>query len=313
MMGKLENSIEVMATAIVSGSTENPVLTGAIVGGYFLKDAINEIVKNIGTPPSKEVGNLFGKIVNHSTFQSETSQDAAGKVMKAVFGVSEKLKDKNPDDFVDLIPPEISVPLFSKLTYFEDTDLRELLTSLLASSMLKEGQVHPSIVSLADRLTSGEAKILKKLSEENNKGPWPCISIKALRENNSKTISIPEIEILRKLSALEAKKLVKELELSRTGTYLDIGAQYISTISQEQNTENNDDIFFYTTNLRSLGIVEVTDGTLNNKNQYTNLIANSYKYIEQARSYEGNEPKVEFGKLSITTIGIETLKAFRKI
>ena len=306
-MNKIEERIESVITILES---TDPVVAGTVITTFYLRDVVVEILKKTTSPSADAIGGLFGKIIEHGTFQSQYSRDSAAKVGRAIIDVTKKLKDSSPEDFVEAVPPELAVPIFQKLTYFEDNELRELLVSLLASSMLKEGQIHPAIVSSVDRLTSGEAKILKHYSKTKAYGPWPCITIKAATEARIDGYVIPAKEELSSLNESEAEKIYETiLTKGFQSGFQDIGAQNLGTM-YFSTAFSNDDIFFYVTNLKSLGLIEATSGYIKNHKIYIDLISDAYNFIERARKQTGNEPIIEISKFSITSLGQKTIEAF---
>lgn len=294
--------------------TTDPVIAGGAIAAFYLRDVISEVIKRTTYPSADLVGNLFGKIIEHGTFQSPYSRKAASKVVRAIFDVAERLKNVKSDDFVEVVSPEIAVPIFNKLTYFEDNELRELLTSLLASSMLKDGQVHPAIVSSVDRLTSGEAKILKYYSGLPLYGPWPCITIKAATEKRKDDYIIPSRNELKELPEKDINDTYDLLvNKGYQNGFKDIGAQNLGTMHASKFFPNKEDAFFYVTNLRALGLIETTSGYIEDKKIYIDLVSDAYSYLEQARKLTNHEPIIEVSKLSITSLGAKTIEAFQSV
>jgi len=260
------------------------------------------------------VGSLFGKILEYGTFQAPHSRDAAKKVAKAVLQVSEKLKDKNPEDFVEYVPPELAVPIFSKLSYFDDSDLRELLVSLLAGSMLKETQVHPTVVSTVDKITPGEAKILKRCAKRGNYGPWPSVTIKAASNERTDGFVFPSKGDLSAVQPTEVEKKYTGIFRRKGPTqFKDLGINHIASMESISIFPDEQELIFYVSNLRNIGIIEATAGILSDKKLYLNLIGVAYEFTEQAMTSTGNQPIIEPSKLSLTPLGREVFNAFRSI
>lgn len=310
-MNNVEETVENVIQILES---TDPVIAGTAVTVFYFRDVVTEITKRTLSPSADVVGGLFGKILEHGTFQSQYSRSAATKIGKAVCEVFQKLEDIPPEDFVDSVPPELAVPIFNKLTYFEDHELRDLLTSLLASSMLKSEQVHPAVVSLVDRLTAGEAKILKFYADANQFGPWPCITVLAATTKRNDSFVIPN---KTDLAALRSQQSISDtykklFDKSGQSGFFDIGAQFLGTMGFSKAFKGHDEALFYVTNLRALGLIEVTAGYIKNEKEYINLVYDAYDFIEQARKQSSHEPILELSKLSITTLGLKTMDAFKK-
>jgi Abortive infection alpha len=307
---EIQTVVAILDVVKVHGGTGLTVLAG-----YQFRDVITELAKKIASPSAEVIGNVFKNIIEYASFQSPHSRDAALKIGKAFLEVCRRHEDTNPGSLVDSIPPEIAVPLFNKLTYFQDGELREVLTSLLSSSLLKEGQVHPTVVSVVDRLTSGEAKILKLFSKSQNFGPWPCLTVKAGIAARTDAEKIPPQSNLELALPAEAVWVYQTFIVNsggRTG-YRDIGAQFVSDLGCSALFPRRDDAFFCATNLRLLGLVEQTTGYLENQHAYVALIGRAYEYVELARGTTGQEPILEVSKLSITSLGRRVLASFKAI
>ena len=191
--------------------------------------------------------------------------------------------------------------------------MRELLISLLAKSMLKTGQVHPTIVSIIDRLTSGEAKILGLLCESGNQGPWPCLTIKAATGPRTDNYSVPDLRYFDLSEQSEVEKLYEKAFESNprkeTG-FQDIGAQFLASLGANHLFESFETTNFCVSNLRALGLVEVTSGYLLNKSLYVQLLKDSNEIIQRASHLTKHVPIFERDKLSITPIGSKIIQAF---
>jgi Abortive infection alpha len=301
-----------IVNAAIDVIKSNGTVGAGLLAGIYLRDVVNEIVKKLTFPAADAIGNLFGKIIELGTFQSPYSRDAAVKIGRTVVEICEKHENAQATQFVESVPPEIDVPLFNKLSYFEDGDLRELLTSLLASSMLKSGQVHPSVISLIDRLSSSEAKMLKALAKSGTYGPWPSVTVKAALSHRADGLLLASKSEILASTQTEKNKYFDDFIANHSGqsNFRDIGAQHVSDLELGDSVTEAEDVFFCASNLRLLGIVELTDGYVDNKIMYVDLVARAYKYIELARTQTGCEPIIERSKLSITSIGRRTIGAF---
>lgn len=307
----MNNINEAVEAVLKIADSTDPTLIGTAAGLYYFKDVVTGATARLVYPSAEAVGTLFGKILEYGTFQSPHSRDAAGKVARAVFDVSEKLKDTTPEDLVGHVPPELAVPIFTKLSYFDDNDLRELLTSLLASSMLRTKQVHPTVVSTVDRMTPGEARIIKHCVKIRQFGPWPSITVKGAIDERTDGFIFPSKEDLAHLQA-------QDIDATYTGIFdrkgptrfIDLGINNIASMDAMSHFTDDKELAFYVSNLRNIGIIETTEGILANKKKYIDLVAINYRLTEDSMSKTGKQPILEASKLSLTSLGREIFDSF---
>jgi Abortive infection alpha len=306
-------------TQIISAVLEvakSPGAVSALAASYFCKDVINEVLKNIAIPASQSIGQLLKNAVDLTTFQHPVSKQVASNIAQATLKLTRKLTTFNPDDFVLQISPEIAVPILNKLSYFESGDLRELLINLLAKSMLKTGQVHPTIVSIIDRLTTSEAKILSQLCESGQQGPWPCLTVKAAMGPREDGYSLPDLASfdISDQNATEAlfENVFMRDRRENTG-FWDIGGQYLASLGANHLFESFETTNFCVSNLKALGLVEVTQGYLTDKAKYVQLLIDSKDLIKIALNKSTHTPIFERDKLSITPIGSKIIEAFCEV
>lgn len=303
----------ILLNQILEITAKNSGGVTALVSAYYCKDIINEVGKRMLTPSADSIGNLLKNVIDLTTFQHPVSQQIATKIYHATCKIFEKLKNYNSDDFVSQISPEIAVPILNKLSYFDEGDLRELLINLLATSMLKEGQVHPSIVSIVDRLSSGEAKILSLLCESEDWGPWPFLTIKAAQGKRVDDYKIPDLETFDISSESDVERLYGDIfgEKGRDVTgFIDIGGQYLATLGKNDHLNDFESTNFCVSNLKALGLIEVTSGYIKDKVQYVQLLLDSKEIIKKALRTTKQTPICELGKLSITPLGSKIIKTF---
>ena len=86
---------------------------------------------------------------------------------------------------IETPPLSVAGPLIFQLIFAKDeSELKELYASLLASAMDSSGSVvHPSFVTIIQQLTSDEAKILMYIAQFPE--DWPCISERVDYENGA--------------------------------------------------------------------------------------------------------------------------------
>lgn len=139
-----------------------------------------------------------------------------------------------------IITPDayVAVPAIQALSYCIDSEeLRELYASLLATSMNEDEKwkVHPSFVEVIKQLSPDEAKLLKRISDENK--DQPLIDIRITFPNGG---YITEVH---------------NLSLIGNGT-----------------CETPDNIYTYLDNLSRLKIIDIPDGVyINNDEIYSKL------------------------------------------
>lgn len=109
--------------------------------------------------------------------------------------LSEKLKDKNPDNIVPPAP-YVAVPALQAISYsMGNDDLRNLYANLLAKSMQKDTKelVHPSFVEIIKQLSPADAKMLFLLANDltPDNSTYPLINVIA-KNNKSHWVSTLE-------------------------------------------------------------------------------------------------------------------------
>jgi len=285
--------------------------TGAVVlAGIYCKDVVNEIIKKLTYPTAEAAGVLLKKSFDFGTLQHPVSIECARKIGQAIHQVFNRLSTFEPNDLVEKLPPEVSVPILTKLSYFEDEDLRELLVGLLTGSMLKTGQVHPTVISIVDRLTPGEAKILKLACQSGNLGPWPAISITAALNPRQDAFKMHDL-IAANINDDEALSVLAEKAFDqgkRVGSgFREIGGRHLATLGANADIGTFETISFCIANLRALGLVEVTYGFLENKSVYGKLIVDAKAIVTKAIAETDNVPIFEREKLTATPLGMEII------
>lgn len=133
---------------------------------------LGQIYEDLAQPSVKAVGNALGTVFEFST-----------SILLPVKLLNERFKlnfTKNINDYklkLEDIPiekqcevhPQIGTPIIEKLTYTTNETIADLFTTLLvnASNVDMVKTAHPSFVSLIERLSPDEARIIKYLKDKN--------------------------------------------------------------------------------------------------------------------------------------------------
>ncbi len=240
------------------------------------------IYQDLAQPAIKE----FGKGL-HTL--SKTIHIALAPVAAMVWGY-EKIKEKVNKDLEtklenvpkeSIVPPNprVAGPLIESLKYTaQDDKLREMYTSLLASSMNKEkrNEVHPSFVEIIRQLQPDEAKLLHELS---------------LAPDNS--IALLNLRVLLKQGG--GKDCV----------------EYFSKLHNSQKIENKGKIPTYIENLERLKLVRVPASRhlVNHDVYYKPLKGDPYilNYTNYLKSID-NPYEFTEGYLELTNFGKDFIK-----
>lgn len=149
--------------------------------GGVLEKAYDDIVHN----SAKSVGNTLSLL-------PRTIGVWLGKWEKWVVNGEESIKltalavrekaSQIPYEKLSEPEPYVAVPTIQQLSYcYDSEELREMYANLLISSMNVDTKynVHPSFVDIIKQITPDEAKLLKRLSQED---AFPLIDIKLQKE-----------------------------------------------------------------------------------------------------------------------------------
>lgn len=160
---------------------ENEIL--AEMGKETIKQGYKDIGENVVNPTAKLLGTVPETInalllpLNQWIAERKYKLEETKKLLAIKL---EKVGNEN------LVPPDahIAVPALQYISYCMDNEeLRDMYANLLASSMNKvvKNDVHPSYVEIIKQLCPDEAKILKKIVEQNN---WPLVHLHYNLPNN---------------------------------------------------------------------------------------------------------------------------------
>ena len=185
-----------------------------------------------------------------------------------------KMKDVSEEK---IVPPEsyVAVPALQQISYcFDSDELREMYANLLASSMNIDTKydVHPSFVDIIKQLTPDEAKLLKKLSSQND---YPLIDV-----------------VLRK----------------KDGGYVNLVHNF--TNIAENVCDCPSEIFAYLDNFERLKLIAIPNGVyLKSEALYKPLKEHvSIKGLLNIAVNEGEKIEIEKGKFELTAFGKNFIK-----
>ena len=233
---------------------------------------------DIAHPTAKSVGNTLSLV-------PRTVGVWLGKWEKWVINGEEsiKLTAQAVHDKAAQIPEEklsepeayVAVPAIQQLSYcYDSEELREMYANLLVSSMNVDTKynVHPSFVDIIKQLTPDEAKLLKKLSSQNN---YPLIDV-----------------VLRK----------------KDGGYVTLVHNF--TNIAENVCDCPSEIFAYLDNFERLKLIAIPIGVyLKNDELYKSLEEHMaiQKLLNQTVQ-EGEKIEIEKGKFELTAFGKNFIK-----
>ena len=176
-----------------------------------------------------------------------------------------------------IVPPEnyVAVPALQQISYcFDSDELREMYANLLASSMNIDTKynVHPSFVDIIKQLTPDEAKLLKKLSSDDN---YPLIDV-----------------VLRK----------------KEGGYITLVHNFTNV--GDDVCDCKTEIFSYLDNFERLKLITIPQGVyINDDEIYKPLREHLYiKAIFNKSVAEGDKIEIKKGKFELTAFGKNFMK-----
>lgn len=211
---------------------------------------------------------------------------------------AEKLKQV-PEEKQCEVHPELGVPIMQRLSYTTNDDVAELFLELLtsASNIDKVGLAHPSFISIIDRLSPDEARILVYLKPLQD-GQMPYLNIVARKKEelvSNKNVSLDKFDFV-------------DIDTS----FITI-QQWVTPISQKVSLDFPMNVHIYLANLISCGILKDEYGFA------LNHIDNQYKEIEEyikldaiKQKYAANEyseVESEHSFFSTTGLGLQFMQA----
>lgn len=134
---------------------------------------LGQIYTDLAQPSVKAVGQALGTV-----FEFSTSFLLPVKLLNEKFKLNfkkriteyEKKLEEVPEEKRCEVHPQIGTPIIEKLSYTTNDEIADLFTTLLAnaSNMDMVNTAHPSFITMIERLSPDEAKIIKFLKGRNN-------------------------------------------------------------------------------------------------------------------------------------------------
>lgn len=194
---------------------------------------------------------------------------------------------------------ELGVPILQRLSYTTNDDMAELFLELLASASNfdKVGLAHPSFISIIDRLSPDEARILVYLKNTSDYR-IPYVHIKARRKD--KSFSEMNIDF-------------KNFDFGQIDTsFIDV-LKWVTIVPLKVSLDFKDNIILYWANLISCGLLKDEYGfSLNHIAKQYEEIEKCIKLDEIKQMYASNEYSVvetERCFFSTTGLGKQFLQA----
>lgn len=129
---------------------------------------VGQIYSDLAQPSVKAVGQALGTV-----FEFSTSFLLPVKLLNEKFKLNFKKRITEYEQKLEAIPedkrcevhPQVGTPIIEKLSYTTNDDIADLFTTLLAnaSNVDMVNTAHPSFVTMIERLSPDEARIIKYL------------------------------------------------------------------------------------------------------------------------------------------------------
>lgn len=134
---------------------------------------LGQIYSDLAQPSVKAVGQALGTV-----FEFSTSFLLPVKLLNEKFKLNFKKRITEYEQKLEAIPedkrcevhPQVGTPIIEKLSYTTNDDIADLFTTLLAnaSNVDMVNTAHPSFVTMIERLSPDEARIIKYLKEKDD-------------------------------------------------------------------------------------------------------------------------------------------------
>lgn len=134
---------------------------------------INELYKDLFKPGMKKAGEALSTVIDGANLILLPLKLINSKSRIYFDNNIKKYSDKinsNSTYTLTQVPQYVGLPILDKLTYLNDNDLSETFINLLTKASFEETLkfVHPSYLSILDRLSADEAKILFHYKNQDN-------------------------------------------------------------------------------------------------------------------------------------------------
>jgi len=141
-----------------------PALAEAAKSPGLLKEIYGDLAK----PGVAQVGKALSTIIGLGNTMLWPAQLLNERARIALEANLERYRQKLceiPTERIVPVPPEVGVPIAEKLSYVQDSELKELYLNLLAkgSALDTQSQAHPSFVNVINNLSPDEGALLKQL------------------------------------------------------------------------------------------------------------------------------------------------------
>lgn len=134
-------------------------------------NVLEQIYSDLASPSVKAVGQALGTVLEFSTsflLPVKLLNEKVRLNFKKHIAEYEKKLGKIPEDKRCEVHPQIGTPIIERLSYTINEDIADLFTTLLsnASNIDMVNTAHPAFVTIIERLSPDEAKIIKYLAKE---------------------------------------------------------------------------------------------------------------------------------------------------
>lgn len=208
------------------------------------------IYEDLASPAMKKIGLAIGNIAE-LVLTATLAIEKVNKKARINFDKSiEKFQKKLeviPEDQIIEAPSEISFPILTRFNYVSNEQLNNAFVNLLTSASNSEtaSLAHPGFISIIDRISPDEAKLLKFLKSEYF---IPVITLKAFTNDHTKFFTFKK----------------------RTGLEVLVDVEF------------PDNMDVYLDNLESLGLIQMRHFFINQEDRYIYLME---RYSEDRQSF----------------------------
>lgn len=237
------------------------------------------IYQDVAQPSVKAIGDVLGTVLEFS-FSILLPLKLRNEIVKLNFTKRlNEYKDKLeaiPEEKRCEVHPQIGTPIIEKLSYTTSDEIADLFTTLLADASNADLSyiVHPAFITMIERMSPDEAKIIKYIDNKD------------------------DILFCRFNGIVQKQDTNKEgfITLENCVTLLPYKIQFI----HPQNLE------VYLSNLVTLGILSEKDGIYKDDENTYNVIVQKSEYDKLVTKYVPNEfqkIKIEKGLYMVTEFG----------
>lgn len=137
------------------------------------KTILPQVYTDLAQPGVKAVGQALGTVLELSSTillpLKLVNEKAKLLFAKRMNEYKEKL-ESIPEEKRTIVAPELGAPILDKLTYTTNDEIAEMFTNLLANASNEDrvNVAHSSFVSMIERLSSDEARILNAMQKSDD-------------------------------------------------------------------------------------------------------------------------------------------------